>query len=113
MLLNGKYTVQYAGNGSAEEIAIVFTGGWQIVRRNTLAFRDGVLEGSGIRWIWKRANDWYVTFDASSGSSSTFSRILDWMKGVWPFREVTIARTRSVEEPARVLSSGFIGRSSW
>ena len=83
MLLNGRYTVQCAGNDSAEEIAVVFTGGWQIVRRNTLVFREGVLEGSGIRWIWKRGNDWYIDFDALKGQFDIF-RELDWLKGVAP-----------------------------
>ena len=83
MLLDGKYTVQQAGNNSTEEIAVVFTGGWQIVRRNTLVFRDGVLEANDIGWIWKRGNEWYIDFEALKEQFDTF-RDLDWLKGIAP-----------------------------
>ncbi len=83
MTLDGKYTVQTSGDYSTDEIAVVFSGGWQIVRRKTLVFRDGALEGSGISWIWKRANDWYIDFDALKNKFNFF-KDLDWLKGVSP-----------------------------
>jgi hypothetical protein len=66
MLLSGKYNIQTSGNDSTEEVAIVFIGGWQILRRNTLSFRDNVLESNEIDWIWNRGKDWYVNFECMS-----------------------------------------------
>jgi len=81
--LNGRYAAQKVGDDSTEEIAIAFDGGWQIVRRNTLVFQDGVLEASDIRWIWERGNDWYINFDALKEQWDIF-RDLEWLKGIAP-----------------------------
>ena len=82
ILLNGKYAVpNYVYNNSTEEIAVVFYGGWQITGRNTIVFRDGILDGREFRWIWKRANDWYIDFDALKKQYDVFNG-LNWLKGV-------------------------------
>jgi hypothetical protein len=81
MLLDGKFSVQAAGDDSSEEIAVVFTGGWLNIRRNILVFWDGVLEANNIRWVWKQANDWYIDFDALNEQIEIF-RDLGWLKGV-------------------------------
>lgn len=107
MLLEGHYQVQYAGNDSTEELAIVFTGGWQIVQRNTLVFWDGVLERSGIRWIWKRANDWYIDFDALREQYGII-KDLDWLKGISRVNPEFVDYPDSTSLEFRVFKEEFV-----
>ncbi len=81
MLLDGNYVPQNVGNDSTEEIAIAFKGGWQTTGRHTPVFQDGVLDRNAFRWIWKRANDWYIDFDAMKKQYDIFDG-LNWLKGV-------------------------------
>ncbi len=81
MLLDGNYVPQNVGNDSTEEIAIAFKGGWQTTGRHTPVFQDGVLDRNAFRWIWKRANDWYIDFDALKKQYDIFNG-LNWLKGV-------------------------------
>jgi hypothetical protein len=97
--LSDKYHVQIAGTESADEIAVVFAGGWEIVGRNDLRFQRGALEGNGIDWIWRRGRDWYINFDVLKERFDAF-RDIDWLKGIAP-----------VQPDLEEYPDGFSGRS--
>lgn len=74
------YQVQFVPGHSDNEVSLSFFGGWEILGRETLRFKAGMLQASKITWLWKAGSDWFIDFDQFK-AWCTGIRLPDWLTG--------------------------------